>query len=714
MYRIYHNGNLIYTPRNPNKTVGQAKLTQKKNCAGTIKMVLYPDNPAYEKVEGMASFITVKENAETIYEGRITKVASTLSFEKTIETEGALAYLNDSIIRPFEFKGSVKEFITKILQDHNDQVESRKQFLVGEVGFPQTTLEITENDYKSAMQHLQNQLPDTLGGYLEVRYGNGKRYLDYLEKQSLINTQAIEYGKNLLDLSDQKAGTDIATVIIPLGAKDENSNRITIESVNDGKDYLINDDALKIYGKIVKKVQYDDATSAEALKQKAENDLPKYAVSDQTIELTAADLAEAGYNIRSFTWGQKIKCRSRAHGIDTVADMVSKEIDLCNPANSRITAGSIKQTYTSENRAEIKKDFTETKESFESILNQARKELQGNLDSAAGLYKTAVTQADGSKIFYLHDKKTLEESNIVIKANAKAIGLSVDGGNTYSWGFEFDGDAILNEIYTKGINASYIKTGRIEVKDSDDKTLFCADIDTGEVMINSGLLKVGTGFVSTDGRFKIGPIYSGNGKLVDGVYEDQDIFFGKAIFVDYGAEIFGNNDSAAHTPYMDFHLNESINDPQTDYTARIEQSSENVINIYGKRKNDGDTPQSCTLNVAVVNTASDLRLKDKVQYLNEETSLEFINKLRPAAYRYTADDDKMYHYGLIYQDVEPIIKSKNCALLGKLKRWEKQDGESKQVEYGALGYIELISDLIGAVKALTAKVKELEEGDSTK
>ena len=72
----------------------------------------------------------------------------------------------------------------------------------------------------------------------------------------------------------------------------------------------------------------------------------------------------------------------------------------------------------------------------------------------------------------------------------------------------------------------------------------------------------------------------------------------------------------------------------------------------------------------------------------------------------------MYHYGLIYQDVEPIIKSKNCALLGKFLRWEKQpDGENKLVEYGALGYIELISDLIGSVKALTARVQELEGSD---
>ena len=345
--------------------------------------------------------------------------------------------------------------------------------------------------------------------------------------------------------------------------------------------------------------------------------------------------------------------------------------------------------------------------------NTAIENLARKLESSSGLYCTKDEQPDGSIIYYMHDKAKLSESMIIWKMTAEAIGISTDGGKTYPTGIDATGMAILNKIYIIGLNATYIKTGKLLVEDGDGNILFCVDMKTGEVLINKGVLKVGSGFVSTNGRFQLGPMSSRNGKLVNGVYTDQDVYFDKAIFVDYGVELFGNNDSAAHTPYIDFHLAESIEDQQTaDYTARIEQSSSNVISMYGKRQGDGDTPQSCTLNVAVVNTASDKRLKDKVQYLDEETSLAFINKLRPAAYRYGADQDEMYHYGLIYQDVEPIIKSKNCALLGKFLRWEKQpDGKSKQVEYGALGYIELISDLIGAVKALTARVEKLERNN---
>lgn len=484
MYKIYHNDKLIYSPRSPDVTLGKAELTQQANCAGAIQIVMYPQNPAYQSVKEMASTITVKEDDETIYEGRVTTINDEISFEKTLQTEGALAYLNDSVIRPFSFSGDVSEFVEKILKEHNSQVEEGKQILVGDIGV-QAALKITEEEYTTAMQQLQSQLPGILGGYLEIRYKNGKKYLDYLEKRTLINTQVIEYGENMVDLSDQKAGSDIATVLIPLGAKDENQKRITIEKVNDGKDYLTNDEAVVEYGKIVRTVVYDDITSPTILMQTAEKELPKYATRERTIELTAADLAAAGYNIRSFAWGQKVRCHSRVHGINTTADITMKKTDLCNPANSRITVGDIKTTYTAGSKAETKKDLEETKKDLASSIDQARADLKDDLDNAAGLFQTTITQDDGSTIYYLHDKKTLEQSTLVLKLNAKALGVSLDGGNTYSWGFDFDGNAILNEIYAIGLNADKIKTGCIIANDADGNEIFYLNVATGEVRIGA-------------------------------------------------------------------------------------------------------------------------------------------------------------------------------------------------------------------------------------
>lgn len=401
--------------------------------------------------------------------------------------------------------------------------------------------------------------------------------------------------------------------------------------------------------------------------------------------------------------GRKYRC-----WITNMTYTIGNDTKITCDAETPSSRAAVRYSETTKAIVESRRQIEEERTERELAL----KKLSQQLAEGSGMYVTAEKQEDGSTIYYTHDKPQLQDSQFVVKYTALAIGMSIDGGKTYPYGLSVSGQAILDRLYLIGLNATYIKTGKLQVCDAKGNILFCADMDTGVVTINSGILKVGKGFINTDGRFRLGPISSRNGRVVDGVYTDQDVYFDRAIFIDYGTELFGNNDSVTHTPYIDFHLGESADNPQTDYTARIEQSSPNVINMYGKRENDGDTPQSCTLNVAVVNTASDARLKDKVQYLDEETSLEFICKLKPAAYRYTADKDEMYHYGLIYQDVEPIIKSKNCALLGKFLRWEKQpDGENKLVEYGALGYIELISDLIGSVKALTARVQELEGSD---
>ena len=493
--------------------------------------------------------------------------------------------------------------------------------------------------------------------------------------------------------------------MIPLGKKQEaedgEEKYLTIESVNSGKDYVQDDDAVSKYGLVLKTIEHEDVTLPENLLRKGKEDLKEALKSVESITVTAADL-----------FMKNVRCISVRHKLDFRSPIVTLDRNLLDRSDYKITVGNTLKTYTGS--ADAARRDTDTK--IEEIINlerEARKkaiaDLVDKMGKASGLYVTDIGK-DGAHNWFLHDKKTLEESYTIIQVNDAGILFSSDGGNSYN-GLSWDGTAILKKIYLIGLDATYIKTGKLLVSDGEGNTLFCVDMKTGEVLINNGILKVGSGFISTNGRFQLGPMSSRNGKFENGIYTDQDVYFDKAIFVDYGVELFGNNDSAAHTPYIDFHLAESIEDQQTaDYTARIEQSSSNVISMYGKRQGDGDTPQSCTLNVAVVNTASDIRLKNTIQYLNEATSLEFINKLKPAAYRYSSDEDEKYHYGLIFQDVESIVKSKNCALLGKLKRWEKQpDGKSKQVEYGALGYIELISDLIGAVKALTDRVKKLEK-----
>lgn len=121
----------------------------------------------------------------------------------------------------------------------------------------------------------------------------------------------------------------------------------------------------------------------------------------------------------------------------------------------------------------------------------AIKKLQESLSVGSGLFATYVQQEDGSTISYFHDKGTLEESKNVIKITSEAIGVSNDGGNTYPFGFQLTGTMITKLLYAEGINASYIDTGALTVRDSNGNIIFQVDMDTKTVVIDPDVLIIG-------------------------------------------------------------------------------------------------------------------------------------------------------------------------------------------------------------------------------
>lgn len=109
--------------------------------------------------------------------------------------------------------------------------------------------------------------------------------------------------------------------------------------------------------------------------------------------------------------------------------------------------------------------------------------LNTALKDSSGLYETAVEQEDGSTIYYLHDKPTLAESQVVMKLTANAIGVSTDGGASYPYGFQVTGEMVVKILEADGINASWINTGALTVKDGNGNTVLLVDVDNGRVAI---------------------------------------------------------------------------------------------------------------------------------------------------------------------------------------------------------------------------------------
>ncbi len=148
-----------------------------------------------------------------------------------------------------------------------------------------------------------------------------------------------------------------------------------------------------------------------------------------------------------------------------------------------------KSTYYSEAKKvyeKANKEIKQNKTDFEAAVENLNK----TLENASGMYSTESPQPDGSMITYIHDKPTVEESKNVIKVTSETIGISNDGGKTYPYGLFLTGDLITRILYAIGINADYINSGSLTVKDKNGNITFYADTETGRVTINAESIRI--------------------------------------------------------------------------------------------------------------------------------------------------------------------------------------------------------------------------------
>lgn len=168
---------------------------------------------------------------------------------------------------------------------------------------------------------------------------------------------------------------------------------------------------------------------------------------------------------------------SSLNGITTVKTQAYDPIRNSSTYMSEATKALV------EARQLVKDERTEREKAVERLNN--------TLKTSGGLYMTVEPQDDGSNIYYAHNKPTLEESDIVWKFTAEAIGISMDGGKTYPYGLNINGELIARLLYAEGINASYINAGALVVRDTNGKIIFSADIDNNQIVIDGASVRIG-------------------------------------------------------------------------------------------------------------------------------------------------------------------------------------------------------------------------------
>lgn len=144
-------------------------------------------------------------------------------------------------------------------------------------------------------------------------------------------------------------------------------------------------------------------------------------------------------------------------------------------------------TLNQQAQAEYRKSLRDERTAREKALE----DLSQRLAESSGTYTTVETQPDGSNIYYLHNKPQLSDSDIVWKMTAEAWAVSTDGGQHWNGGMTVDGDVIARILTATGVNADWIKTGALVVRDGNGKTIFSADITNHQLIMDGSSIRIG-------------------------------------------------------------------------------------------------------------------------------------------------------------------------------------------------------------------------------
>lgn len=342
MIQLYVDNKLVYDSRVKATALLGLKAQLGLNKGGAATITLPPGHPAYNEFKSYRSVVEIYRDNMLYFRGRALYPTDDFTLKRTITCEGERCFLRDGIHRPYSYNKAPSAIFTEMIGLYNTQVEAFKQFVVGTIEGISTEAIIFENDEAETFSASLDKLVEVCGGYIVFTTNqSGQRVINWYADVNYINQQTIEFGENLMDFSRTTANSDLATAIIPYGAKNETTGlRLTIESVNGGLDFIKDDTAVAERGMIIKAVYWDEITTASALLARAQQYLNNSKNLIVSLELTAIDLSLLNKSIDSFRVGDYIKIRSKPHGVeDEYFRLTEQSIDFLHPQNDRIILG---------------------------------------------------------------------------------------------------------------------------------------------------------------------------------------------------------------------------------------------------------------------------------------------------------------------------------------------------------------------------------------
>lgn len=364
MFYIYADNQLIYKPLDEYLTLFSPRLTLEIGKAGSLEFSIPPTNTFYNRLSQLTTEITLELDNEELFHGRVLSNTRGFSNIRQIYCEGDLSYLVDSVQKGVKYNGTTHALFRKIIENHNSRVGANKRFTVGEItiedrdiilvgnsesenvntgeiDYEQIAIDSIVDNWNNSFDYIQNCLIAYCGGYLRTRRVNGVTYIDLMDSYTGTSSQEIELGQNLLDFTEEISADSLYTVLIPLG-----NDNLTIASVNNGSDELVDENAVAQYGRIVRTHVFRNVTSAQTLLENAQRYLSYTVNVPRTISVKAVDLHLINPSIKMIHLGDRVRLNSNAHDIDDFLTCTKVEYDLEHPENNNYIFGNPRQSLT--------------------------------------------------------------------------------------------------------------------------------------------------------------------------------------------------------------------------------------------------------------------------------------------------------------------------------------------------------------------------------
>ena len=403
MYEIYAYpyGNpdaklLLYRPNDPQALVLSPKLTREVSKGGSLVFTMTRDHAQYDMLQKLSTVVQVRRDGKEIWRGRVLKHEADFYNRRVVYCEGALSYFNDSSITPFNYKGTLRQFLQHLIDAHNDQVKSKmKCFQLGTVTAALGNLVVqfgdadqygVGEDYGKVWDILDKLVLKVFGGYFYCGFDaatgyNVLNYCDQAVEAKRQTAQKIEYGRNLLNLSETTDATDLYTRIYPIGnkhtvdtskwyyklmwwrdpSKDKHEERWGIMetdattvaqylpasgySYNLEEGWIQNDTAVQKFGIITRIVELDTDSANDTFAAGVQALQQNYAMKTSYI-IRAVDLVDAGYDTDRLDFSMYSHIVSAPHSVDAVMLCTKLVEPLEKPAQKEFTFGMTRRTLT--------------------------------------------------------------------------------------------------------------------------------------------------------------------------------------------------------------------------------------------------------------------------------------------------------------------------------------------------------------------------------